>query len=371
MSKEVTHPKPATVLFAAGGTGGHIFPAVAVAEALVENQIDVDIRFTGTPERMESRIIPALGFEFDAIPFRGWRGLSVESLRFPFALASSVRKAMNILKQHNVALVVGTGSYITLPACLAAALRGIPIVLLEANLNPGKANSMLARFAHTICTSFEKTRDLFSTNAEILYTGNPVRRSLRKLPTRSGAKQRLQLHSDAPVVFVFGGSLGAASINEAIEQSLHEIETNNIQLIWQTGKGHLPQHAEDLRNSGHIVEEFYDDMALPLAAADLVVSRSGGTTVAELTALGIPAILVPMPHAANNEQLLMAQELDRVGAAALISDSELKQRLWSEMQRILNTPEVLSEMQTASKQIGKLEAADSVAEIIQDIVSQQ
>jgi len=352
------------VVVAAGGTGGHIFPAVAVVEQLtLLTNGNLRAVFMGSRDRMETRLIPAMGYDYVAMPIEGFRGLSLRTLLLPFKIWQSVRIAKETLRQHKPHVVICTGAYISYPVGIAAAQLGIPLVVLESNLNPGKSNARLVPKATAVVLAFEESLKHYaqSVKSKLHVLGNPVRTQIEG--AMSAHEKRLYWGLDAlrPTVLVFGGSLGARAMNEVVETSLKVIANAPWQILWQTGKGHLVQ--ADLPNNVRAVE-FIDNMGAAYAAADLVVSRSGATTVAELGIVGKPAVLIPLPSASTNEQALNAQVVQDRGAGIVVNNHEMKSRLLSEIERCMADDAIRNEMASRMKQLGRPSAALDAAKLI-------
>ncbi len=360
--------KKVKILVAAGGTGGHLFPAVAVVEqlqSLLGN--NCEFHFVGTEGKIETRIVPELGFRLHLLNLGGITK-SFKILALPFQILSSVVKVRNIIKREGIDLVLGAGAYLTFPPGIAASMCRVPLVLMESNVNPGKAIKMLASRATRIIASFEETINYFPVNIskKIKVLGNPVRGKILKLPSKEEAKKNLGLSPDLPLVFVFGGSLGARSINNAMKNHLLSLSKLEVQFVWQTGKNfeipaNLPQNIK--------ASVFIDDMASHYAAADLVVARSGATTVAELAIAAKPSVLVPLPSASNNEQMENAKLFSKSGAAIYIEDSKIGEDFDIRIQGLLTDSDLLEKMGKAAASLAKPNAAKETALEILDLIN--
>lgn len=361
----------ARIMVAAGGTGGHLFPAMAVVEQLLERGFSRDqFIFVGTPDKIESRKVPAAGFRYETLPIRGLTSLrSISTLTLPFKILKSVQSCSSLIKKNDVRAVICAGAYISYPAGLAAARNNKLLYLMQADANPGKAVKALADKADRIFVSFEDSHRYFSeaNRGKLMVSGNPVRRDFLSPPAKSAARRSLGLDTDRPVLFVFGGSLGARSINLAMQQHLHTLAEAGIQIIWQTGKTFDPAGLNVPQ--GVQVSEFIDDMATTYAAADLILARAGATTAAELTALGKPSILVPLPSATNDEQNENAKLLEAAGAARRIIDADIADALPRAITELLNAPEALAAMGAAAASLARPDAAQSIAKTIIDDLS--
>lgn len=351
-------------LIAAGGTGGHLFPALAVVEELIDaTNGKAEFWFAGSRDRMESRLIPQMGFPYQPMPISGFYGLSLKTLLLPFKILKSVNICREIIKQNKIDAVIVTGAYIGYPAGLAAAKEKIPLFLLESNVNPGKALKMLAGKATRIFTTFEETIEYFDIKYrhKVILTGNPLRKQFSKKISIESARKKFGLEPNQPVLLVFGGSLGALSINKAVENSLSEFANMDLQLIWQTGKHYktppnLPKNI--------FTAEFIEDMADAYKSADLIVSRSGAASVAEICAVGKPSVLVPLPSAVNNEQFLNARALVNSGAAVQIDNDETIEKLLPTVKALIYNSEKLLDMSQKALSLAKPNAASLCAENI-------
>ncbi len=313
-------PNPAVrVIIAAGGTGGHLFPALALAEGLRER--GARVLFVGRKKGMEAKLLNGKGFRLAKISSSALkRGFSLTTPLLPFVVAKGIRESLSIFREFHPRVVVGMGGYVSFPLCLAARVRDIPILLQEQNLLPGLTNRLLAPLATEVCLSFPESRR-YLKGRSVRVTGNPVR-GLRRWG-RKEARQELGLGGSQKVLLVLGGSQGAHSLNLAIGASLDALLRRGIGLIWQTGKRDYQWAKERTRGLQVKVEPFFDDMGLIYSAADLVMSRAGGSTIAEITLLGKPSILVPYPFSTGGHQRLNAQALVRRGAAQVLEDRDL------------------------------------------------
>ncbi|MFC2130466.1 undecaprenyldiphospho-muramoylpentapeptide beta-N-acetylglucosaminyltransferase [Bacteroidota bacterium] len=357
------------LLVAAGGTGGHLFPAIAVVqklEKLTEN--DIQVIFVGTSQRMESKIIPELGYKYHSMPIEGFKGIfSPGSWTLPLKILKSIKICRKIIKEFKTDAVLCTGAYISYPAGAAAYKEKTPLILMESNVNPGKTIKMLATKAEFLITSFEETERYFKNidKSKIKCFGNPVRESLFKLPEKKKAREKFGLKQDIDTVLVFGGSLGALSINQAIEDTVLYFKNKNIQFLWQTGKEYKPK--SNIPENVRIVP-FIEDMASAYSSADLVVSRSGAATVAELAVCGKPSILIPLPSASNDEQAQNARIFQKNNAAILLSDNEVQEKITDLINENINDKNRLEVMANAAKSLAKPNAAEEAAKIILELI---
>jgi UDP-N-acetylglucosamine--N-acetylmuramyl-(pentapeptide) pyrophosphoryl-undecaprenol N-acetylglucosamine transferase len=357
--------KKIRALIAAGGTGGHLFPAMAVAEQLnILTNSSFHAEFVGTPHRIESRAVPNAGYHFTSIPITGFKGiLSFDSLMLPYRIYKSQSICRKIIKEKKINVVICTGAYISYPAGLAAVKEGIPLVLMESNLTPGKTIKMLSSKAQIIITAFPESEKYYPDPIakNIMALGNPVRKNIFEFHDKQEARKSLHLHPDKFTILIFGGSLGAKSINDVALKLTTTLSSEEFQFIWQTGKNFssYPSAKENVWSS-----EFIDDMASAYSAADLVISRSGATTVSELCAVGKPSVLVPYPSASNNEQELNAKYLSDSGAAYLVYDDAIQDNIINITKELYSDKDKLSEMGRAAKALATPQASIDTAKAI-------
>jgi len=356
--------KKINLLFAAGGTGGHLFPATAVAQYLKNKYEDrVNCVFIGTENRIESTKVPKLGFDYHSMPITAFPGKNVNGLKYPITFMKSISSARKVIKQNDIDAVICTGAYISYPPGLAAKRMKRKLFLMESNVNPGKSILWLANNASKIYTSYAESSKFFDPAVinNIRCLGNPVRSDILNLPDKSVAYEKYGFDKEKKTIFIFGGSLGAQSINRVVEKNLQELELLDVNVIWQTGKNYV--FPASVPNNVHITE-FIDDMGGAYSVADIVIARSGATTVAELSVLGKPSILVPLPSAANNEQYQNARMLDESGAAILLKDSDIEVELMGNIKTLLQKNDVLSEMSDKVQMFAKPNAVSDIAEDI-------
>ena len=314
------------VLIAGGGTAGHVFPAIALGEELRDR--GVETTFVGTSRGLEVRLVPAAGFELVALDVIGFpRRLSADLIRAPLALRSAIKRCRPLVRDHSV--VVGMGGYASAPAVLAAG-RDVPIVLHEQNAVPGLANRWLAPRAGVVAVSFPEAVGRFRGNSPCVMTGNPVRRavaSMDRAATRPEALEALGLQRDRTTILVFGGSQGALHLDTTVAEVVSRWrDRSDIQIVVLTGTAHLEVSTSASEAGAALIAKvlpFLDRMELAYAAADLVVARAGATSIAEITACGLPALLIPYPYATDDHQMANARSLEAVGAAEVMADTDL------------------------------------------------
>ncbi|MES2567222.1 MAG: undecaprenyldiphospho-muramoylpentapeptide beta-N-acetylglucosaminyltransferase [Bacteroidota bacterium] len=334
--------KPLKVILSGGGTGGHIFPAVSIANEIKKLVPQADILFVGALGKMEMEKVPLAGYKIIGVPILGLqRKITVSNLKLPFLLLMSLIKTRKIIKDFQPDVVVGTGGYASGPLLKAAVHYDIPALLQEQNSYAGITNKLLAKKASKICVAYEGMENFFP-KAKILLTGNPVRQDLKNVKQyREEALNFFKLSPNKQVILVIGGSLGAKTINLAIGVGLQKLIENNIQLIWQTGKGYYTTalHQTEMYPNDHVhAMEFISRMDLAYAAADIVISRAGASSVSELCNIGMPSILVPSPNVAEDHQTKNAMALVNKQAALLVRDEEAQSTLINTAITLLNNP---------------------------------
>ncbi len=360
------------VVMAGGGTGGHLFPGIAVAEELIRRNATMEVCFIGTTHGIEASIVPLEGYPIKYLRAEGVVGKTLlKTVKAVMKMSLSVIDSYRLLKGLRPDALVGLGGYASFGPVFAGSLMSIPTVIMEQNSVPGLANKLLARIAKVICVTYHESISFFPKSKTFI-TGNPVRRRITTA-RRSDAYEIFGLEKGKFTIFVFGGSAGARKINSVLCGAfthLNDIK-DKIQFLHQTGKDDFETVRETYRKWGFkgAVTAFIRQMPEAYAAADLVVSRAGATTLAELTAVGRPAILIPYPYSAGHHQELNAQRLSEMGAARLILDRDLDgETLSKSIRELFENAEMRTEMERASKSLGKPEAAQKVAEIVMSLV---
>ena len=349
------------VVFMAGGTGGHIFPALATAATLQKQ--GYAIHWLGTPGSMEAELVPEHGIDISFVPVTGLRGKGVSFLlKAPWKLASSLLKAVKILRQQKPVCVVGMGGYVTGPGGVAARLLGIPLVIHEQNAVAGLTNKLLSKIANRVLEAFPGT---FAEQSKVFLTGNPVRQVIADIAP-------LQLQRPVRLLVV-GGSRGAVAINKLVPEVLKRCG-DQVRVWHQTGKNNQDEcrtHYKQLGVNGR-VDAFIDDMAEAYNWADLVLCRSGALTVAELAVAGRPAILVPFPHAVDDHQTVNGRYLVDQGAALMVQQKELSiESLTSMIQQLVDHPQQLDDMAAAARSVGLAKATEEVARHCLEVSGQE
>ena len=359
------------VIISGGGTGGHIFPAVSIANAIRDLQPDVKILFVGAEGRMEMQRVPQAGYEIKGLPIRGffrplWKpqnvGVAIDYLK-------SKRMAKQILREFQPQVVVGVGGYASSAALGAANSLDIPTLIQEQNSYAGLANKQLAAKAQKICVAYEGMERFFPKE-KIMLTGNPVRQSLLNTTlSREEALKTFGLEAGKKTILLVGGSLGARTINESVLQHLDEIAQSGMQFVWQTGKYYSQQIAEELKQKEKpqnlVVTDFIADMAAAYRAADLVISRAGASSISEFCLIGKPVILVPSPNVAEDHQTKNAMALVNRQAALYVKDAEAPEKLIS---LAIATAKDDAQLKSLSENVLKMALPDSAAIIAKEVI---
>jgi UDP-N-acetylglucosamine--N-acetylmuramyl-(pentapeptide) pyrophosphoryl-undecaprenol N-acetylglucosamine transferase len=357
---------------AGGGTGGHLFPGIAVAHQVQKELKDASILFIGTSEGIESTIVPREGFDIRFIRSEGLVGRRFyERIRSTLKVPLAIRESFRILGEFRPDVVLGVGGYCSGPVLLSASLMKIPTMIHEQNTVPGLTNRVLGKFVNIVAVTYHESLNFFSKNKTFL-TGNPVREDVVSRDREKGFRT-FGLEKGLFTIFIFGGSSGAHTINKAVSESLTYLEDfkPHVQFLHQTGEKDFHFVREFYHSRGYkgTVVPFTHDMGDAYAVADLVISRAGATTLAELTACGKAAILIPYPYAAGNHQKGNAEKLWDLGAAQMILDRELDGRSLSEtIKQLFEHPDMISEMERVSRSIGRPDAVKKIVDLITRLV---
>lgn len=368
-----------TILIAAGGTGGHLYPAIAVAEEIRREQPEIKIIFVGTRDRIESKEVPREGFPFHPIDIHAPRKSLSSLLTFPWKFAWAILACMRLVAKEKSSAFLGAGAYLSVPAGIAAWAFHVPIALLEINSVPGSSNKFLARFAQKVFLAYREAASEFPKRLSATATvcGTPVRAGLgaasisnerspqnERSSSKEEARRSFQLDASRITILVFGGSLGAGPINLAMRESAWLFAEHGYNVLWQTGRSanvaELQQEFSDIANV-HVMEYIYD-MQRAYCAADLVVCRAGASSLAELARLGKPAVLVPWSGAMANHQERNARAFENDGSAVVLTDDDVKTKLAETVLALLNDSERLHAMAKAMKRRDNPDAAKIVAQ---------
>ena len=359
-----------------GGSGGHIFPAVAIANAIKKRWPDADILFVGAEGRMEMEKVPAAGYPIEGLPIAGLqRKLTpaniVKNLQLPFRMIKSRTKVRRILESFKPDIVVGVGGFASEPTLKAAAKMGYPTLLQEQNSYAGLTNKMLARNARTICVAYDGMERFFPKE-KIVFTGNPVRADIEQMTvSREEGLQHFGLTGNRKVILSVGGSLGARSINQMILNHLHFFRENNLQLVWQTGRWMYDEAVKAVEQAGVgewvKVHQFISHMDMAYAAADAVISRAGAIAISELCIVGKPVLLIPSPNVAEDHQTKNALALVDKGAAIMVRDTDCDNQALPRLKELLDSPSRQATMCEAIRRLAVRGAADKIVDQIAKI----
>jgi UDP-N-acetylglucosamine--N-acetylmuramyl-(pentapeptide) pyrophosphoryl-undecaprenol N-acetylglucosamine transferase len=354
-------------MIAGGGTGGHIFPAIAIANAIKKIKPDAQILFVGAKGKMEMEKVPQAGYEIKGLDIAGFnRSSLIKNIGLPFKLVKSFMQVRTIINQFKPDAVIGVGGYSSFPVLRFAQSKGIKTFIHESNSFAGKSNIMLGKKATKIFVATDGMSKFFPAE-KLMITGNPVRKAISEstVSHEEGLKF-FGLNADKKTVLVVGGSLGAKSINEAIDAGIDEFEKNNLQLIWQTGKPYAEQGKARANGKANVwVNDFITQMDKAYAAADVIISRAGAMAIAEICLTAKPAVFVPYPFAAEDHQTANAKSLVKKNAALMVKDDEAKQKLVSSIVTLLNDEAKQNELK---QNIAKLAVADADVVVAEEIL---
>lgn len=361
--------KPLKIIISGGGTGGHIYPAVAVAQALQRRIPDVEILFIGASDRMEMEKVPKAGYKIEGLWISGLqRSLSFKNLLFPIKVLFSVIKSLRILKRFQADAAIGFGGYASGAMLYAATMKKIPSVIHEQNSYAGITNKILKNRVSTICVAYDQMDQFFPAN-KIVKTGNPIRQDLIDIDKyKSKAYAHFELNPNKKTILIIGGSLGAKTINESIHQHLSKYTEAGFQLIWQTGKGYYKQAQQSSSNQVKVFEFIYE-MNLAYAIADIVISRAGALSIAELAHVKKPVILIPSPNVAEDHQTKNAMALVERQAAILVKDVDARNKLADEAIALMHNEAKQVQLKNNITTFDMPNAADRIVEEIIKAIS--
>lgn len=351
------------IIIAGGGTGGHIFPAIAIANALRLMDSEVELLFVGAKGKMEMEKVPQAGYQIEGLDIAGFnRSSLIKNLGLPFKLIKSFFRVRKIFKNFRPDAAIGVGGYSSFPVLRYAQATGIPTFIHESNSFAGKSNIMLGKKATRVYVASEGMEKFFPAD-KLRITGNPVRAAIVNAKvSQTEALGFFSLQGNKKTVLVVGGSLGAKTINEAIDKGLDQLEAAGLQLIWQTGKPYADQARQHASGRSFVwANDFITQMEKAYAAADIVVARSGAMTVAELTVVKKPVLFVPYPYAAEDHQTVNAQQLVSKGAALLIKDSEAKEKLIPALLELAGDERKQADMRNNMADLARVDADVQVA----------
>ncbi|WP_374400564.1 undecaprenyldiphospho-muramoylpentapeptide beta-N-acetylglucosaminyltransferase [Flavobacterium sp.] len=355
-------------IISGGGTGGHIYPAVAIANELKSRFPEAEFLFVGAKDKMEMQKVPQAGYAIKGLWISGiQRKLTLDNAMFPFKLLSSMWNSFRIIKSFKPDVVIGTGGFASGAVLKVASMLHIPTVIQEQNSYPGITNKLLAKKANKICVAYENLERFFPKDKMIL-TGNPVRQDLINEASKSEAIAYFKLDANKKTLLVLGGSLGARRINQLIEKELDFLLSQNIQIIWQCGKLYLNDYSKYNEKDNVQVVAFIDRMDLVYAAADIVISRSGASSVSELCIVGKPTIFIPSPNVAEDHQTKNAKAISDKNGAILIKESELDAQFETVFSDLISNENKQTELSQNIKKLAKPNATKDIVEEIMKLV---
>jgi UDP-N-acetylglucosamine--N-acetylmuramyl-(pentapeptide) pyrophosphoryl-undecaprenol N-acetylglucosamine transferase len=361
------------VIISGGGTGGHIFPAIAIANEIKRRNPNANILFVGALGKMEMEKVPAAGYKIEGLTIAGFqRKITVANFLLPFKIIKSLIKARNIIKRFSPQVVIGVGGYASGPTLQMANLLGIPTLIQEQNSFPGKTNKLLAKKAHIICTAYEGL-DRFFPKQKIKITGNPVRNDVVDIDgKREEGFEFYELDPTKKTILIIGGSLGARTLNQSMLSHYETIQESDVQVLWQTGKLYFDALTQQLGNNKDKsikIVQFIDRMDLAYAIADVIISRAGAISVSELCLIGKPVILVPSPNVAEDHQTKNAMTLVEKGAAILVKDADAVKTLIPEAIKLIPNQLKQNSLSEELKKLGKPNATVDIVNEIEIIVN--
>lgn len=355
------------ILFAAGGTGGHIYPAIAVADELRKLNEKIEIRFVGAKGRIEEKIVPKCGYELSTIEVAGFkRKISLKNVSTAFKVLKALKEAKQILKDFKPELVFGTGGFVSGPVLRSASKLSIPSVIQEGNYYPGVTVKLLSKSADKVILNFEGSKKFFKRQDNIEIMSYPVRENLKRY-SREEAAKFFGLNPSGKTLFVFGGSQGANSINYALLKCYSSLVNQGLQIIWQTGESDFEKVSQAVSDKVKVYK-YIDNIDLAYSACDLVLCRAGVSTIMELASFGLPAVFVPYPLASENHQEKNARALVEKNAAEMILDKELETKLEKTVFNVINDNGKLSSISENVKSFADTKAASKIAQMLVNMV---
>ncbi len=360
--------KKLKILMSGGGTGGHIFPAVAIAQEIQKRFPDAEFLFMGANGKMEMEKVPQAGFKIEGLNIAGFdRGNLLANINLPFKVISSLLKARKIIKEFRPDFAVGTGGFASGPALFIAARMGIPTFIQEQNSLPGKTNIFNAKKAKTIFTAYPNMEKFFH-GTKTLFLGNPIRKNIiTNIIDSDLAKEKLGLEKGKLTILSVGGSLGSRTLNNGWKENLNNVLEKDYQLIWQTGKldyKNILEETKDIHSRNIQIVEFIKNMEMAYSAADVIVSRAGAIAISELAIAKKPVLLVPFPFAAEDHQTKNAQTLVEKNAAKMVKDTEMKEKFWNTLSEICENDSLRTEMAQNLEFFAKPKATEEIVDEI-------
>lgn len=359
-------------ILSGGGTGGHIYPAVAIADELKSRYPDAEFLFVGASDRMEMNKVPQAGYKIEGLWISGiQRKLTLKNLAFPFKLVSSLWRSKRIIKTFNPDVVIGTGGFASGPLLQMATSKKIPSLIQEQNSYPGITNKLLGKKVNTICVAYEGLEKFFPKE-KIRLTGNPIRKDLLEVKSKhlEGKDVFSQIHSKYTLL-VLGGSLGARRINQLIEANIEIFEEQNVQVIWQCGKLYYDQYKQYNELANVQVHAFLNNMDMAYAAADVIISRAGAISVSELCIVGKPVIFIPSPNVAEDHQTKNAKAIADKNAAILIRERDLDSEFKNQFSDLIENDEKRKELSENIEALALVNATNDIVDEVEKLLKKQ
>ncbi len=353
-------------IISAGGTGGHIYPALSIINKIKENDKEAEILYIGTTDRMEKDLVPNLGIDYYGIKISGLSRNIKKCLNFLNGTIIGTRKCKKIMKKFKPDIVIGAGGYVTFPVALAAHKLKIKVMLHEQNSIPGKANRFLSKYADTICISMESSRKYFD-HKNIVLTGNPRGEDI--LLSKKGNKKDYGLSQTKKLVLITMGSLGAETINKKMLELKDDFKDKNYEVLLVTGKGNYEEFLGYKLSKNVKIVPYIENMGEVLKFTDLIITRAGATIISEITALGLPSIMIPSPYVSNNHQVINAKDLEKNGASIVIQENELnKEIIIEKIDEILNNKDLYKKMSSSAKDLGFKDSKERIYNEIERLI---
>ena len=359
------------IILSGGGTGGHIYPAIAIADELKSRFPDAEFLFVGASDRMEMEKVPQAGYEIEGLWISGiQRKLTLRNLAFPFKLISSLLKSRKIINTFQPDVAIGTGGFASGPLLKSATSKGIPSLIQEQNSYPGITNKLLSKQVDTICVAYEGLEKFFPKE-KIILTGNPIRKDLLDIENKQiEGKDAFTLIHSKHTLLVLGGSLGARRVNQLIEEKLEYFESQKTQVIWQCGKLYYQQYKHHNALDNVQVHAFLNNMDMAYAAADVIISRAGASSVSELCVVGKPVVFIPSPNVAEDHQTKNAKAITDKNAAILIKESDLETQFETAFDSLMSSSEKRQEISKNIKQLALVNATKDIADEVEKLLKQ-
>ena len=356
-------------IICAGGTGGHIYPALAILNKIKDQEPNSEILYIGTTTRMEHELIPKLGIDFVGIDVDGLDRKNIfNNIKVFLKYRRAIKEAKKVIKGFNPDIVVGAGGYITLPVLIAANKLGYKTLIHEQNSIPGLSNKIISKYADKICISLPKSKDYFRKE-KVVYTGNPRSEELINIEKKS--KKEYGFDKNKKLVIIVMGSLGSTTMTKKIKDMIPKFENKDYQVLIITGKSYFDSYKDNKLPSNVKIVPFLEDFISLLKDTDLIISRAGASTIAEITAIGLPSILVPSPYVTNNHQYKNAKELEDIGAAKLITEEEFNgDIIIKEISNILDNHNLYENMKKASSKLGVIDSSTRIYNEIEKIIKE-